>query len=57
MCNRYLTQVDFCAAWMEVPAPASLSLTLDVESFFFGIFSWLVFKSENNLRQIYVKII
>lgn len=60
MCNRYLTHVDFYAAWMEVPAPVSLSLTLvDVGTLFdlfFGIFRWLVSKSEYKLMQIYIKI-
>lgn len=59
MCNRYLTQVDFYAAWMEVPAPVSLSLTLNVGTLldlFFGIFRWLVSKSEYKLMQIYIKI-
>lgn len=59
MCNRYLTQVDFYAAWMEVPVPVSLSLTLNVGTLFdlfFGIFRWLVSKSEYKLMQIYIKI-
>lgn len=59
MCNRYLTHVDFYAAWMEVPTPVSLSLTLNVGTLFdlfFGIFRWLVSKSEYKLMQIYIKI-
>lgn len=40
MCNRYLTQVDFYAAWTEVSAPVSLSLTLVDVGTLFDLYFW-----------------